>query len=494
MNGWKGYQVGLLWLAAGTMLLGSRAAKADYVFGTPVNLGPHVNAKYDDGQPCVSADGLELYSASFREKVGQGSTDLWVTTRPTRGDEWGLAQNLGPVINTSTEDGGPALALDGLKLYFHSGRSGGLGKTDLWMAKRATRNDPWGPPANLGPPVNSADREALPFLSADGLELYFNVSSGTGANARCRTYVSQRAALSSPWGQRVGLEPEIDSKYYQDRPSVSSDGLVLLFSDTFSETTDEGFRPGGCGGGDLWLSRRATKESAWGAPINPGPPLNSAFNDLHGTIAPDGCAVYFSSSRCGGSGYLDVWQAPILPVVDLDQDGAVGMDDLVLLIEAWGTSQPRCSLSSELSRLLVRPDRRCPDLPRGRQALSLVFHAAVNSGRRREPSAARALEGGLILPGLGLSPRAGDGRMPVRVSRRASLGNPPPWGGRPGTDRRVPGMRTSHLPEGAGLAAWDNGRRGIGAGPCTGSVVRAVVDRSNDSTGPSAASGDDPRD
>ncbi|MBN2130159.1 MAG: PD40 domain-containing protein [Sedimentisphaerales bacterium] len=40
------------------------AAQADFAFGEPTNLGPTVNSSSDDGAPCISPDGLELYFCS----------------------------------------------------------------------------------------------------------------------------------------------------------------------------------------------------------------------------------------------------------------------------------------------------------------------------------------------------------------------------------------------------------------------------------------------
>jgi len=49
----------------------------------------------------------------------------------------------------------PEISPGGLSLYFSSTRVGGHGGTDIWVAKRATKGDPWGEPVNLGPNVNS---------------------------------------------------------------------------------------------------------------------------------------------------------------------------------------------------------------------------------------------------------------------------------------------------------------------------------------------------
>jgi hypothetical protein len=61
-------------------------------------------------------------------------------------------------------------------------------------------------------------------------------------------------------------------------------------------------------------------------------------------ISPDGSMLYFSSNRYGGSGSDDLWQASVLPVVDFDGDRAVGLSDLLILVENWGTDEPMCDI------------------------------------------------------------------------------------------------------------------------------------------------------
>ena len=46
---------------------------------------------------------------------------------------------------------------------------GGYGNYDIWVTTRATTEDAWGQPVNLGPTVNSSYSENSPNISADGL-------------------------------------------------------------------------------------------------------------------------------------------------------------------------------------------------------------------------------------------------------------------------------------------------------------------------------------
>jgi hypothetical protein len=52
-------------------------------------------------------------------------------------------------------------------------RPGGYGGQDIWITARATTNNPWGEPMNLGPVINSSDWEFSPNISGDGSTLYF---------------------------------------------------------------------------------------------------------------------------------------------------------------------------------------------------------------------------------------------------------------------------------------------------------------------------------
>jgi hypothetical protein len=81
--------------------------------------------------------------------------------------------NLGPTINTSSSDNGPAFSKDGLSLYFGSSRPGGFGLMDIWVSQRDSVNDDCGAPVNLGPTINTASGDLLPALSRDGHWMFF---------------------------------------------------------------------------------------------------------------------------------------------------------------------------------------------------------------------------------------------------------------------------------------------------------------------------------
>jgi len=220
----------------------------------------------------------------------------------------------------------PSISADGLELYFHANyRPGGLGAGDIWVTRRTAKDQPWSTPENLGAPINTPYWDYNPSISADGLALYFAPDSVLS--------VARRATKDSPWEAPVPLNDLVNNWECQDTPWISSDDLVLVYTDNVGCTS----RPGGFGGTDIWLTRRANLDADWEAPVNVGPAVNTAYHEDFSMISPDGSALHFASTRLGGSGNRDLWQAPILPIVDFNADGAVDVNDLALLIDNWGT-------------------------------------------------------------------------------------------------------------------------------------------------------------
>jgi hypothetical protein len=281
---------------------------------TPTNLGPTVNSSVMDSTPSISADGLSLY---FSSKRSGGWADLWVTTRATVSDPWDPPVNLGPTINSSDTENTPSISADGLTLYFSSWRPGGLGILDLWKATRETIDDDWEAPAHLGPTINSPVLDWSPSISFDGLELF--MGSNRPSSEDDELWVARRKTPDDPWSEPVNLGPPVNSPSIEATPSISADGLLLFFQST---------RPGGYGGPvDIWVTRRKTPDDPWLEPVNLGPVVNTFDFDGCPSISADGSALYFVSNRPGGHGDEDLWQVSITPMPgdfrnDLDSDSA----------------------------------------------------------------------------------------------------------------------------------------------------------------------------
>jgi hypothetical protein len=191
----------------------------------PVNLGQTVNSLSREAGPCISANGLEVYYTSNRG----GTYNLWVSTRATVSDSWGEPVNLGQTVNSSSIDAGPHLSPDELSLFFHSTRPGGYGGFDIWVTTRVSIGESWGEPINLGPTVNSSSHDQGPGISADELRFVFSSDRPGGFGER-DLYLTTRAIKNDPWEEPVNLGPSVNTAAHDYLPFISPDGSTLYFS------------------------------------------------------------------------------------------------------------------------------------------------------------------------------------------------------------------------------------------------------------------------
>jgi len=245
------------------MVISGGNVKANFIFGERVNLGPVVNSQYGDWDPFIAPDGLSLYFGSTRPG-GLGEDDIWVTTRQTseRNPEgyWGPPVNLGAPVNSEYREDYPSITADGLTFAFTSNRPGGLGGYDIWLTTRPTKESPWDPPVNLGSPINSAGPEFCGCISPDGCSLYYSIAlSFSATNPDIfyggDIYLTTRPTTDSPWGPPVnlGLMPSRGGSGNWG-PSLSGDGLALFFD---SDYMDISLFP------DIWLATRTLNDSGW---------------------------------------------------------------------------------------------------------------------------------------------------------------------------------------------------------------------------------------
>ncbi len=236
---------------------------------------------------------------------------------------WSDPVNLGPVVNSPYNDQHPAISKDGLSLYITSDRPGGLGGSDIWVSHRASIDDPWGAPENLGPNINSAGNDVAPALElaenlgcvvnsafADAGPTYFEDET-TGITTLYYTvqnnpptsdqgfdiYATTRLSDEDAWGVPV-LVPELSSPFRDTRTTIRRDGLEMILSTG---------RPGGSGSEDLWVSTRASTLDPWGTPVNLGPVVNSSAFDGAPALSFDGTTLYFFSERPSGFGKRDLY-------------------------------------------------------------------------------------------------------------------------------------------------------------------------------------------
>lgn len=141
----------------------------------PTHMGPTVNSSPAwEGFPVVSADGT-LFFFSEREG-GLGQSDIYMSE--LEGGVYQAPTNLGALINSSAWDGLAYVTPDKSLMIFYSDRPGGYGGGDLYASR--FRDGIWSTPENLGPKVNTGSEELFPHIGPDGDYLYFTRYAANG--------------------------------------------------------------------------------------------------------------------------------------------------------------------------------------------------------------------------------------------------------------------------------------------------------------------------
>ncbi|MBL7184853.1 MAG: PD40 domain-containing protein [Phycisphaerae bacterium] len=233
---------------------------------------------------------------------------------------FGDVESLPELINTpGISPGDFTMTADGLEAYFvYISRPGGYGGEDIYVSSREMKGDPWGEPVNLGPPVNTSACDGTPSISADELELYFADVGPSGSPYRPGghgggdIWVAKRRSKDENWGNPVNLGPTINSSSMETYPSISTDGLSLYFSSS----------------GDIFVTTRARKDDDWGTPVNVGVPPNTSSWEGFPNISADGRVLFFYSDRPGGYGGMDIYMA-MRPTVSNAWGPAVNLGPMI---------------------------------------------------------------------------------------------------------------------------------------------------------------------
>ena len=139
-------------------------------FGTPVNL-TQLNSPSWEGGPAISSDGLTLYFAPRAVATDPSTYDIMVATRPDTVSGFSAPTPL-VEVNSAVADFHPAISPDDLTMYITSGRAGGTGDYDIWVATRSDPSAAFDPPTPVTA-VNSTSSDFDPTITADGLTLFF---------------------------------------------------------------------------------------------------------------------------------------------------------------------------------------------------------------------------------------------------------------------------------------------------------------------------------
>jgi outer membrane protein OmpA-like peptidoglycan-associated protein len=252
---------------------------------TVKDLGPGVNSGAQDFAPSLLGNGRLLYFTSTRE----GSQDIYTAVANSSGS-WEQPRALGPVINSSGDEGGASITPDGHWMVFAAcDRDDSFGDCDIYIAEYL--GGAWGNVANLGSTVNSPVWDSQPSISADGLMLVF-ASERPGGMGGADLWMSTRS-LGGSWTTPANLGPTVNTTGDDLAPCIAADDQTLYFSSDMHP---------GAGGQDIYVTRR--DGSQWRTPENMGAPINSDADDYFCGIKLGSDDIYFATARGGN---LDIF-------------------------------------------------------------------------------------------------------------------------------------------------------------------------------------------
>lgn len=219
----------------------------------------------------------------------------------------GLIVEPAVLLNTEFYDYNPTFSdRKDMEMIFTSTREGSTGSnisdvtggnfSDLYITKRDNKGK-WSEPVLVeGDGVNTEDSEGGAVVNARRNTLYFT---------RCRVekngYMGCQILSAKRQGVKFAL-PEViaiaSDSAVVGHPALTSDDKILVFASDMD---------GGQGGKDLWYIREESR-GKWSAPINLGPEINTAGDEMFPFIKPNG-TLYFASDGHVGMGGLDIFSA-----------------------------------------------------------------------------------------------------------------------------------------------------------------------------------------
>jgi outer membrane protein OmpA-like peptidoglycan-associated protein len=194
-----------------------------------MELGPPINSVYNEGAPTLSADGniliftaCESLEGYGNDREGYGRCDLFVSKRS--GNDWLVPYNLGSPVNSRAWESQPSISSDGRTIYFVSNRNNDY---DIWFS--AVNNDGiWSEPEKLGTNINTDGYEGSVFIHPDNQTLYFSSDGHVGMGS-LDIFMSRKDSTGQ-WGPPVNLGYPINSHKDDNSILISAGGELAMFA------------------------------------------------------------------------------------------------------------------------------------------------------------------------------------------------------------------------------------------------------------------------
>lgn len=322
------------------------------------NLGAGINSKYDDKNPCITADASRLVFTTRRpegsdapidaEGDGRFFEDIYISNYDSVGKGFTSANGVSGSVNTKAHDACTGISPDGKQIFIYkndiddkNSRGG-----DVFVSK--INAGKWKTPEPIGKPVASSYWEGGACVSPDGKTYFFSSERDGGFGGS--DIWSVEKLNKKDWGKPVNLGPDVNTKYDEAGMFLAPDGKTLFFCSN---------GPKSMGGYDVF--KTVLENGKW-APAEALPyPINSSSKEGQITLSADARIAYVSSERKGGLGENDIYKIDLKDYAILEKDGKKKMSNGLSILkgtiregnEGFGVSDVVISVKDEKDAVIA---------------------------------------------------------------------------------------------------------------------------------------------
>ena len=321
------------------------------------NLGPDINSKFDDKNPCITADGSKLVFTTRRPKNEAAAVDvegdsdyfedIYLSVLDTATKQFGKVSEVPGSINTKAHDAVTSISPDGKQIFIYkndvndkTSRGG-----EVFVSK--VSNGKWRTPEPMGKPISSTYWEGGACVSPDGKK-YFFTSERNGGFGGSDIWMVEKVNKKE-WGKPVNLGAEVNTIYDEAGMFLAPDGKTLFFCSNSTASM-----------GSYDVFKTVFENGKWSKPTNLGYPINSSAKEGQLTISADAKYAYISSERAGGLGANDIYKINLKDFAILEKDGKKKVNSGLSILrgtirdgfEGYGLVDVEVTLSDELGNKL----------------------------------------------------------------------------------------------------------------------------------------------
>jgi hypothetical protein len=300
------------------------------------NVGPTLNTASNEYSPVLSLDESTMFFTSPRVRPDSSNSKIIdFVTMQYKDDIYATFKNEEGVwmepelLNLNTDAHDAAISVSpDGQTLFIYRDNFGDGQ----LLESTLIGETWSEPLLLGSDINTAAWETHATVSADGNTLLF-VSDRIGGVGKRDIYRCVKLP-NGEWSRALNIGSQVNTVYDEDAPFLTADGKTLYFASRGHNTM---------GGFDIFSSKLG-QDGEWSTPVTLGYPINTVDDDVFFVPMADGRRAYYSSSKDGGYGLKDIYlvdmpditeetQLAVLKGYVITPEGEELPDDLRILVK-----------------------------------------------------------------------------------------------------------------------------------------------------------------